>query len=54
MIPPGKQPFAMCAPTPQLLIHSLAGNDICVRGQMEGLNALLGAFMKMPKLASIK
>ena len=34
--------------------HSLAGNNICQRGNMEGLNALIEALKQMPQLTSLK
>jgi hypothetical protein len=35
-------------------VHSVAGNDICYNGNMEGLKALIAAIEKMPNLTSLK
>ena len=34
--------------------HSVAGNNICYDGNMEGLNALIAAIKEMPNLCSLK
>ena len=36
------------------LVHSLANNNICSSGNMEGLNALITAIKEMPNLSSLK
>ena len=35
-------------------LHSLEGNNICSRGNMEGLQAITAAIVKMPNLTSLK
>ena len=35
-------------------VHSVAGNNICYRGNMEGLKVLIAAIEKMPNLTSLK
>ena len=35
-------------------VHSIAGNDICEDGNMEGLKAIIAAIEKMPNLTSLK
>ena len=37
-----------------LFCHSLADNDICYEGNMEGLNALIAAIKELPNLSSLK
>ena len=35
-------------------VRSVAGNNICYRGNMEGLNALIAAIKELPNLCSLK
>ena len=35
-------------------VHSVAGNDICSNGNMEGLYALIAAIKEMPSLCSLE
>ena len=37
-----------------LPVHSLADNNICYEGNMEGLYALIAAIKEMPNLCSLK